>query len=220
MNTDNKSRIKVFLAVHNALLLDSLSRIIKEEDDLLISGTAGNVIDLIEGVESENSDILVVDHDIKNLDLEKITELNKKNGNANIIMLVDSEVSQNSIVNYVKQGIKGYFYKENRLEKFLKSIRVIHEGELWVERKLLPRIINESAAEHEQQDEMPIYDLTQAEFRVLKLVLKGKTNMQIAKSLSISDKTVKFHLYKIFKKLSVKTRSQLIIFGYQNGLVS
>ena len=185
-----------------------------------ITGTAGNVIDLIEGVETKQSDIIVVDHDIKNLDLEKIVELNKKSGNANLILLVDREVSQSSIVNYVKQGIKGYFYKENRLEKFLKSIRVIHEGELWVERKLLPRIIDESAAEEKGQDEIPIYDLTKAEFRVLKLVLEGKTNMQIAESLSISDKTVKFHLYKIFKKLSVKTRSQLIIFGYRNGLVS
>lgn len=220
MNTDNKSIIKVFIGVHQALLLESLTHIIKEQDDMQITGTAGNVIDLIEGVETKQSDIIVVDHYIKNLDLEKIVELNKKSGNANLILLVDREVSQSSIVNYVKQGIKGYFYKENRLEKFLKSIRVIHEGELWVERKLLPRIIDESAAEEKGQDEIPIYDLTKAEFRVLKLVLEGKTNMQIAESLSISDKTVKFHLYKIFKKLSVKTRSQLIIFGYRNGLVS
>lgn len=220
MNNNSEKKIRVFIAVHQRMFLESLCRIISEMEDMEIAGTASNVLDLIDGAESEEFDILVVDHDIKNLDLKRVIDLNGNKNDANLILLIDKSVSQNRIVSYVKSGIKGYFYKENQLEQFLKSIRVIHEGELWVERKLLPQIINEAAAENEQDEEIPLYDLTQAEFRVLKLVLEGMSNMEIANSLSISDKTVKFHLYKIFKKLSVKTRSQLIIFGYQNGLVS
>lgn len=219
MNNGNE-KIKVFIAVHHRMLLDSLDHIISEKNDLEIVGLAGNVLDLIDGIESKEFDILIVDHELKNLDLEKVMDLNSRNSNANLIMLIDRNVSQNRLVSYVKLGVKGYFYKENALDEFLKSIRVIHEGELWVERKLLPQIINETSTENKKEDDIPLYDLTPAEFRVLKLVLQGHSNMEIANSLSISDKTVKFHLYKIFKKLSVKTRSQLIIFGYQNGLVT
>ncbi len=65
-----------------------------------------------------------------------------------------------------------------------------------------------------------IYGLTETEAKVVKHVLSGLTNKEIASQLYISEKTVKFHLYKIFKKLETKNRSELILFGFRNGLVS
>ncbi len=83
---------------------------------------------------------------------------------------------------------------------------------------MLPKIIDGVDIDLEDRSDLPVYNLTQAEFRIFKLVLNGLTNNQIANQLFISDKTVKFHLYKIFRKLSVKSRSELIIFGFRNGL--
>ena len=65
-----------------------------------------------------------------------------------------------------------------------------------------------------------IYDLTETEIKIIKLVLTGMTNKEIADELYISEKTVKFHLYKVFKKLKVKNRSELMLFGFRNGLIS
>ena len=65
-----------------------------------------------------------------------------------------------------------------------------------------------------------VYELTETETKIVKLVLNGLSNKDIAKDLYISEKTVKFHLYKIFKKLSVKNRSALILYGFRNGFVS
>jgi len=65
-----------------------------------------------------------------------------------------------------------------------------------------------------------IYNLTETEIKIVKLVLNGMTNKDIANELYISDKTVKFHLYKVFKKLTVKNRSELILFGFRHGLVT
>ena len=65
-----------------------------------------------------------------------------------------------------------------------------------------------------------IYDLTESEIKIIKLVLNGYTNKSIADELYISEKTVKFHLYKIFKKLTVKNRSELILFGFRHGFVT
>lgn len=220
MNTDEQKKIKIFLAINYKLVLESINEILHDELDFEIEGVSNNVLDLINGIESSDIDVLIIDNDLENLDLKKIVEINKHNSNANIILLIDSKIDQNQLVEYVKLGVKGYYYKDNHLEQFLKSIRVISGGELWVERKLLPKIIDDSNKTTDKDEDLPLYDLTPAEFRILKLVLQGLSNQKIAESLSISDKTVKFHLYKIFKKLSVKTRSQLIIFGYKNGLVS
>jgi two-component system response regulator DegU len=65
-----------------------------------------------------------------------------------------------------------------------------------------------------------IYDLTETEIKIIKLVLTGMTNKEIADELYISEKTVKFHLYKVFKKLTLKNRSELMLFGFRNGLIS
>lgn len=65
-----------------------------------------------------------------------------------------------------------------------------------------------------------VYDLTETEIKIIKLVLTGMTNKEIADGLYISEKTVKFHLYKVFKKLALKNRSELMLFGFRNGMVS
>jgi DNA-binding CsgD family transcriptional regulator len=65
-----------------------------------------------------------------------------------------------------------------------------------------------------------IYDLTETEIKIIKLVLTGMTNKEIADELYISEKTVKFHLYKVFKKLTLKNRSELMLFGFHSGLIS
>ena len=222
MSIEENKKIKVFLAINYKLVLESIKEILHDELDFEIVGLTNNVLDLINDIEALEIDVLVVDHDLENLDMKKISELNKNNSNANLILLIDHKIEQEKLVEYIKLGVKGYYYKENQLEQFLKSLRVISEGEMWVERKLLPQIIDDSnkPAKDRDGEDLPLYNLTPAEFRILKLVLKGLSNQKIAEALSISDKTVKFHLYKIFKKLSVKTRSQLIIFGYKNGLVS
>ena len=62
-------------------------------------------------------------------------------------------------------------------------------------------------------------DLTGREKEVLSELVKGLSNKEIAKSLSISDKTVKIHINKIFKKLNVKSRTQAVIYAVQNQLV-
>jgi DNA-binding NarL/FixJ family response regulator len=59
--------------------------------------------------------------------------------------------------------------------------------------------------------------LTEAETKIVKLVFSGLNNKDIARDIFLSEKTVKFHLYKIYRKLSVKSRSQLILYGLKKG---
>lgn len=61
------------------------------------------------------------------------------------------------------------------------------------------------------QDFLTRHGLTQAEARVTECIIKGQTNKQAAESLFLSIKTVKFHLTKVFRKLNVKNRTQLVI---------
>ena len=216
-NMKNTQKTLVSLALRYNLMLDALSELISKENDLEVVNQSNNLIELIDSLSKAKFDILVLDSNISGLDVNKIAEINSNNNNANILLLVDNDVNDNYLVNYVKAGIKGYFFKEHELTQLIKSIRVIKDGELWVERRLLPKIIDDDELGVENRNDSPVYKLTQAELRIFKLVLAGYTNKQIAEEVFISEKTVKFHLYKVFRKLSVKSRSELIIFGFKNG---
>lgn len=84
-----------------------------------------------------------------------------------------------------------------------------------------PRMTKKLISYHQQQTESKPNenDLTRREKEVLSELVKGLSNKEIAKSLSISDKTVKIHINKIFKKLNVKSRTQAVIYAVQNQLV-
>ena len=215
---EKSQKISVSLALRYKLLLDAFNELISKENDLEVVSQSNNLIELIDALSDVKFDILVLDSELLGLDVSKISEINSRFGKAHILLLVNNGIDDNYLVSYVKAGIKGYFFKDNGFPQFLKSIRVINDGELWVERRLLPKIIDENELGPEHQDDSPIYKLTQAEMKIFKLVLEGYTNKHIADEVFISEKTVKFHLYKVFRKLSVKSRSELIIFGFKNGL--
>jgi DNA-binding NarL/FixJ family response regulator len=103
----------------------------------------------------------------------------------------------------------------------IKSVKAVFDGELWAERKLMGKVVDGSSYPTKKLEvKGQIYDLTETEIKIIKLVLTGMTNREIADELYISEKTVKFHLYKIFKKLTVKNRAGLILFGFRNGFVT
>jgi DNA-binding NarL/FixJ family response regulator len=69
-----------------------------------------------------------------------------------------------------------------------------------------------------EKEKIPDNDLSQREIEVLKLIAEGKLNKEIAKQLYISEKTVKNHVSKIFKKLNVSDRTQAAIYAFKHNI--
>ena len=121
----------------------------------------------------------------------------------------------------LKAGAKGYISKDISISDLIKAIQTVHVGELWVERKLIARFIDEeffSAPLEKDRLEAMKDELTPRELEVLSILSKGSTNKEIAKALFISEKTVKSHLNSIFKKLKVTQRLQAILYTIRGGL--
>jgi DNA-binding NarL/FixJ family response regulator len=112
----------------------------------------------------------------------------------------------------VLKGISGFFYKRDPLDIFLKGVRAVLEGELWISRKTMTQCILESTrGKRDSQGGSPVLTLRQSE--ILALVAIGATNEEIADKLCISPHTVKTHLYNIFKKISVPNRIQAALWA-------
>ena len=144
----------------------------------------------------------------------------KKNKATKVILIINDDYNENMLINAIRSGVRGYLLKNADSSRLVKAIKAVNDGELWVERKMMIKVIEAfSSPRRGAKDGRSIYDLTETETRVVKLVLGGGSNKDIAKNLYLSEKTVKFHLYKIFKKLSVKNRSELILYGFRNGFI-
>jgi len=221
MSKKNSNTIKTIVACRYPLFGEGLSKILIADKKIEVVSGVSTLIDLIETCKQNKFDILLLDVDVKGLNLNKILALVKKNKNAKVILLIDDNYSENLLINGIRSGIRGYVRKNIESLELIKSIKAVFDGELWAERKLMGKVVDGSSYPTKEVNlKGQIYDLTETEIKIIKLVLRGLTNKEIADELYISEKTVKFHLYKVFKKLALKNRSELMLFGFRNGLIA
>ena len=113
------------------------------------------------------------------------------------------------------KNIKGFFYKEDRMDLFLNGITIILKDELWVSRKLLSQLVLQSFEEKREVIKEK-NNLTQREIEILSMVSLGSTNEEISDSLHLSLNTVKTHLYNIYRKIDVKNRFLAAMWAAKN----
>jgi LuxR family transcriptional regulator of csgAB operon len=109
-------------------------------------------------------------------------------------------------------GVRGYIHTADAPAIVAKAIRAVHDGEIWVERRLFEMALSKPMLLPETLlSNIPgLQPLTDREMEVLTMVLQGATNREIADRSSISERTVKTHLYRVYKKLKVKSRTKAI----------
>ncbi len=219
-NTDS---IKVTVACNYPLLVEGLSKILEEDKHIEIVAKAYNLLDLVQFCEEHKFDILLLDVDLKGLNLNKVLQLLKKNKGIKVVLIIDNDYDEYALISSLRSGVRGYLLKETDSKHITKAIKSVYDGELWVERKMMVKVLEAFSSSPKMKGrkrKSAVYDLTETETKIVKLVLTGLSNRDIAKDLYLSEKTVKFHLYKIFKKLSVKNRSELILYGFKKGFIS
>lgn len=112
----------------------------------------------------------------------------------------------------VWQGVQGVFYDHDSLTHFLRGVRAILDGQLWLSREIMTRCILENKGlENPSKTEDPI--LTAREIEILSEVAVGQTNQELADKLCISPHTVKTHLYNIYKKIHASNRLQAALWA-------
>jgi LuxR family transcriptional regulator of csgAB operon len=116
---------------------------------------------------------------------------------------------------FVLEGIHGFFYDNDPLDVFMKGVRSVINGKLWLSRDMMTKCIFEGTGK-DNSSKNRLENLSQRQIEILALVAVGATNNEIADKLCISPHTVKTHLYRIFKKINVPNRVQAALWAAQN----
>lgn len=131
------------------------------------------------------------------------------------VMLLQSS-KPHSVVEAFREGARGVFSRTQSLKALSKCIRTVHRGQYWANNEDLGHIMNalnqRKILQFNTVDGMPL--LTRREEDVVRLVAEGMKNGEIASSLKLAEHSIRNYLYRIFDKLGVSSRVELILYSF------
>jgi DNA-binding NarL/FixJ family response regulator len=129
-------------------------------------------------------------------------------------ILVDTYCGEENIISaFVSRRVAGILTCEATSELMVKAINVVSKGEVWIDNNNIKNLMMGLSA---LKGNSTTSKISAREKEIVALVVNGHRNREIAEKLCISEQTVKTHLYRIFKKLALQNRSQLIVFALKN----
>ena len=130
------------------------------------------------------------------------------------LVMLNSQFSDEEKKELVKLGVKGFLPKNTTKENMKKAFESVLRGQMWVSRKVTQQLLSElltKTSDIKYRNPGNKYHLSNREVEILQAMASGLANVEIANKLYISEKTVKAHIYHIFKKMEVKSRTQAIM---------
>lgn len=214
-------KIQVLIADDHRLFREGLRLILAREEKIAVVGEASEGQKTVELAGRLKPDVALLDITMPLMSgIEVILPIRQISPKTKPLMLTASQ-DEAKIFSALKAGARGYLSRNTSPCDLIKAIRSVHQGDMWVERKLIARYFEKETHANSPvrvQEDMAMPPFTPREHEILLCLAKGCTNKEIAEALFISEKTVKSHLTKIFRKLNVPGRFQAILYAIHMGL--
>jgi two-component system response regulator NreC len=211
--------ISVLVADDHAIVRAGLRTLIKAEPDLELVGEATGGLEAIEKVHALQPDVLVLDLSMPDLDGIMVTRNLKKEKTRCVILILTVHEDDALLREAIKAGAAGYIIKHAAEDELISAIRSVYRGEMYVHPKMIRSLILTGKTAGEHHKEFP-ETLTAREEEVLKLLVQGYTNRQIAEELSLSVRTVEGHRSNLTEKLGLHSRVELVRYAREHGLTN
>lgn len=217
--------IKILLVEDHKLMRVGLKSLFDELNEVEVISEAQSGKEAIEKYKIMHPDIILMDIGLPDISgIEATKRIMELNNQAKIIMLT-SHISEQEVIDSLHAGARAYVMKDINIEILQMIIKTVKDGAMWLDPQVVPILRDKncgiipprqmSRAMFKEQHA----NLTQREYEVLKLVVDGKSNFEIAEELTISEHTAKAHVCNIIQKLVVDDRTQAAVKALKEGLV-
>lgn len=150
--------------------------------------------------------------------LETLRELRSARPGVRAVVLLDSRRPE-AILDAFRAGARGVFNRDSSIEMFCKCIRSVHQGQIWADSADVALVIEALASAPRMR--LPAPDglnlLSKRECEVVQCLVQGLTNREIAERMGLSPHTVKNYLFRVFDKLGVSNRTELLFMTLSQG---
>lgn len=205
--------IRILLADDHPVVRDGLAAMLATQPDFEVVGEAGNGSEAVAEAARLRPDVVLMDLEMPELDgIEAIRRLRAADPSVQVVVLTAFDTDER-IVGSLQAGAQGYLLKGAPRAEIFAAIRTVSAGGA-----LIPPVVASKLLRQVRAAESPDA-LTARESEVLSLVASGLANKEIAARLSISERTVKFHVSAVLSKLGAKNRTQAVRLARETGIV-
>jgi DNA-binding NarL/FixJ family response regulator len=203
-------RIRVLVVDDHPVVRQGLRTFLDLQDDITVVGESADGESCVADAETLAPDVILLDLRMPGADGVAALHGLRERGNPARVLVITSFTEPSTVLPAVRAGASGYVYKDVDPPALAAAIRSVHAGHVL----LHPDVARLLAA----GDARPA-DLTPRERDVLVEVARGRSNREIARELSVSEKTVKTHVSAVLAKLGVQDRTQAALHAVRSGLV-
>ncbi len=199
--------IRILMVDDHSLFRESLGRLL-ETSHMRVIGQCATVAEALETLSQFEADVVLLDYDLgEESGFALLTELKQWATDVRVLM-VTAGLSDEATVRVMEAGASGIFLKHSGPDQLIAAIRQVAGGEIWLDNAALQSLLvgRRDRSEHLERSR----PLTVRQSEVLRGILDGLANKEIAWKLKTSETSVKAVIQELFHKAGVRTRSQLV----------
>jgi DNA-binding NarL/FixJ family response regulator len=210
--------ITLVIADDHPLILDALENLFRGEKDFKLLARCANGDETLKALRRDKPEILLLDMQMPgDGGLGVLREIKKGKLSTRVVVLT-AALEEDQLAEAIRLGARGLVLKELAPALLVQCVRKVHGGELWLEKRSVTNAL-ERLLKREAGGKDAALLLTPREIEVVKQVAAGMRNLEVAKTLFISEGTVKMHLHSIYQKLGVDSRTKLIRYAREKAIV-
>jgi two-component system nitrate/nitrite response regulator NarL len=202
--------VKVAVLDDHPIVRDALCSIISQQPEFEVVASGSTAGDLLEVVDSSDPHVVVVDLKMPGSTLDAIRSVTGGQGSRNILVFTASAETTDCL-DAIEAGALGYVVKGSSSDELFRALRSVSEGREYLSPGIAGRCLKTITERSRQKAEQPSYDLSYREAQIVEQLLNGASNKSIARTLSISEKTVKYYMTQIMQKLNAKNRVEVAL---------
>ena len=174
--------------------------------------------DGLQSIQHFSPDIILINSNLSDGPLsgfKVLQQLNSAKIRGRVVMIMDEQTERELAVDAFRSGVSGIFNKSSSYQNLKRCLTAVHEGQIWASNMDLQRILETLQRTHPLQcvNHRGELLLSKREQEIVPLVAEGLTNREISDRLGLSEHTVKNHLFRIYEKIGISSRVELILYA-------
>jgi DNA-binding NarL/FixJ family response regulator len=205
--------IRILIVDDHPIVREGVTAVLEREQDIKVVGEADTVDEGLRLDAKHHPDVILLD--LKLPGVPAVDGVTSFAGRGRGIVVFTAHDADDDVFRAIRSGARGYLLKGSPAAEIAQAIRLVHAGESYLSPRIAAKLVKDVV-----QPRGRTGLLSARERGVLRLVAAGLSNRQIGETLSISERTVKFHVSAIFNKLGAENRAQAVAIAAERGLLA